>query len=112
MIFRINDNGTIRSFNVPEGTSVTSVNGQTGAVIISVPTKTSDLTNDAGYITGYTETDPTVPAWAKASSKPTYTAAEVGAIAAPSSPASGAFLVWNGSAWVAQTLATWQGGSY
>lgn len=33
-------------------------------------------------------------------------------IPAPSSPASGAFLVWNGSAWVAQTLATWQGGSY
>ena len=39
-------------------------------------------------------------------------AADVGAIAAPSSPATGAFLVWNGSAWVAQTLATWQGGSY
>ena len=34
------------------------------------------------------------------------------AIPAPSSPASGAFLVWNGSAWVAQTLATWQGGNY
>ena len=28
----------------------------------------------------YTETDPTVPAWAKAASKPTYTAAEVGAL--------------------------------
>lgn len=28
----------------------------------------------------YTETDPTVPAWAKAAAKPTYTAAEVGAI--------------------------------
>lgn len=28
----------------------------------------------------YTETDPTVPSWAKASSKPTYTAAEVGAL--------------------------------
>lgn len=27
----------------------------------------------------YTETDPTVPAWAKAASKPTYTASEVGA---------------------------------
>ena len=33
-------------------------------------------------------------------------------IPAPSNPATGAFLVWNGSAWVAQTLATWQGGSY
>lgn len=40
------------------------------------------------------------------------TAADVGAIAAPSSPATGAFLVWDGSAWVAQTLSTWQGGSY
>ena len=35
-----------------------------------------------------------------------------GKIDKPSSPASGAFLVWNGSAWVAQTLATWQGGNY
>lgn len=78
MIFRINDNGTIRSFNIPEGTPVTSVNGQTGDVTLIIPS----------------------------------TASDVGAIAAPSSPASGAFLVWNGSAWVAQTLATWQGGSY
>jgi lysophospholipase L1-like esterase len=44
-----------------------------------VPTKTSELTNDSGFITDYTETDPTVPAWAKASTKPTYTASEVGA---------------------------------
>ena len=43
---------------------------------------------------------------------PMPTAANVGAIASPSSPATGAFLVYNGSAWVAQTLATWQGGSY
>ena len=26
-----------------------------------MPTKTSDLTNDSGFITDYTETDPTVP---------------------------------------------------
>lgn len=30
---------------------VTSVNGQTGAVTVTVPTKTSDLQNDSGYIT-------------------------------------------------------------
>ena len=30
----------------------------TGNINIAVPTKVSDLTNDAGYITGYTETDP------------------------------------------------------
>lgn len=35
-----------------------------------------------------------------------------GYIEKPSSPATGAFLVWNGTAWVAQTLATWQGGNY
>lgn len=30
---------------------VTSVNGQTGAVTVNVPSKTSDLTNDSGFIT-------------------------------------------------------------
>lgn len=45
-----------------------------------IPTKVSDLSNDIGYISSYTETDPTVPEWAKASSKPTYTASEVGAL--------------------------------
>ena len=79
-------------------------------VIPTVPAKTSDLTNDSGFIT--TETDPTVPSWAKQSTKPSYTASEVGAIVAPSSPATGSFLVWDGLAWVAQTLSTWQGGSY
>ena len=43
-----------------------------------IPTKVSDLTNDSGFIA--TETDPTVPSWAKASSKPSYTASEVGAV--------------------------------
>ena len=46
---------------------------------ITVPTKVSELTNDSGFITSYTETDPTVPAWAKEATKPTYTAGEVGA---------------------------------
>ena len=112
--------GAIRIWtNAPSATSaVTSVNSQTGDVVLTasdvgaladdtvIPSKTSDLTNDSGYITGisssdvtaalgytpynssnpdgyitsYTETDPTVPAWAKASSKPTYTASEVGAL--------------------------------
>lgn len=44
------------------------------------PTKTSELTNDSGFLTSYTETDPTVPSWAKQSTKPTYTASEVGAL--------------------------------
>lgn len=47
-----------------------------------VPTKTSQLTNDSGFITGYTETDLTVPEWAKQPTKPSYTASEVGALPA------------------------------
>lgn len=47
-----------------------------------IPTKISDLTNDEGFISSYTETDPTVPAWAKQPDKPTYTASEVGALSA------------------------------
>ena len=35
-----------------------------------------------------------------------------GKIAAPADPVSGQFLVYNGTAWVAQTLTAWQGGSY
>lgn len=41
-----------------------------------IPTKTSDLQNDAGFLSA--ETDPNVPSWAKQPSKPGYTAAEVG----------------------------------
>ena len=50
---------------------VQSVNGQTGAVELTA--------EDVGAIAA--ETDPTVPEWAKAATKPTYSAAEVGAIA-------------------------------
>ena len=73
------------------GAPVQSINGRTGTVNLdaaavgalpsntSIPSKVSELTNDSGFITGYTETDPTVPAWAKAESKPKYTADEIGA---------------------------------
>lgn len=43
-----------------------------------VPTAVSSFTNDAGYLTA--ESDPSVPSWAKQPDKPTYTAAEVGAV--------------------------------
>jgi len=70
---------TTYKYDVLSGSApVTSVNGLTGAVTLTIPSS----------------------------------AADVGAIAAPSSPATGAFLVWSGSAWVAQTLSTWQGGSF
>lgn len=49
---------------------VQSVNGQTGAVELTA--------EDVGAIAD--ETDPTVPEWAKQPTKPTYTAAEVGAL--------------------------------
>ena len=45
----------------------------------SIPTKVSELTNDTGFLISYTETDPTVPAWAKEPTKPSYTFSEVGA---------------------------------
>lgn len=75
---------------------------------IVIPTNVSAFTNDAGYLTEHqdisgkqdvisdlatirsgaalgatalqAETDPTVPAWAKAATKPSYTATEVGAL--------------------------------
>lgn len=50
-----------------------------GTMTLTGPTKVSDLTNDSGFIT--TETDPTVPSWAKQATKPTYTYSEVGAAA-------------------------------
>lgn len=46
--------------------------------IPTVPTNVSAFTNDAGYLTS--ETDPTVPSWAKQNTKPSYTASEVGAL--------------------------------
>ena len=46
---------------------------------------TNDFTNEykskvESALQSYTETDPTVPAWAKEATKPTYTATEVGAL--------------------------------
>lgn len=123
-----------QSFDVLDGAgAVVSVNGKTGTVTLTaadvgagtyskpsggIPktdlasTVQTSLGKADTALQSYTETDPTVPSWAKATSKPSYSASEVGAIAAPASPASGSFLVWNGSAWTAQTLATWAGGSY
>lgn len=46
--------------------------------IPTVPSNVSAFTNDAGYITDYTESDPTVPSWAKAPSKPSYSKSDVG----------------------------------
>ena len=71
------------------GSGVNSVNGKTGDVVLNaadvgalpnttvIPSKTSQLTNDSGFIT-----DKDIPSWAKSETKPTYTASEVGALPA------------------------------
>lgn len=74
-------NSAIESIPTPDVSGqINTHNTSTGAhqdIRNSIPKKVSDLSNDAGYIIA--ETDPTVPAWAKEVSKPSYTAAEVGA---------------------------------
>ncbi|MEG0808134.1 MAG: hypothetical protein RR410_07265, partial [Alistipes sp.] len=81
-----NVNGVIDAFNEIEKflAGITDAQTLTGLladlrreVVALIPTKTSQLTNDAGFLTS--EVDPTVPAWAKNPTKPVYTASEVGA---------------------------------
>lgn len=105
-----NDSGFITASGAP----VQSVNGNTGAVTITVPAAASsgtpamDGTASVGSSAQYARADhvhPTDTSRAAASDL-------ANKITAPSSPATGAFLVYNGSAWVAQTLSTWQGGNY
>lgn len=54
------------------GNAVTAISASNGALTV---------TKGSTFLTSFTETDPTVPSWAKAASKPSYTAAEVGAVA-------------------------------
>lgn len=106
---------------------VQSVNGKTGAVILSaadVGAKPASYTAPVSSVNGKTGAVSLDSGDIGFDSAQTYQAGTVGAelsnqsrqlsdkITSPASPASGAFLVWNGTAWVAQTLATWQGGSY
>jgi hypothetical protein len=69
---------TVDEGNLLSGETALRADGETVRGNVVVPTKTSDLVNDSGYIS--TETDPTVPSWAKAANKPSYTATEVGAL--------------------------------
>ena len=114
-------NGTAWIASNPTG-GVTSVNGQTGAVVLIIPDELADLTADSTHrlvtdaekstwnakgtyskpstgipkadltsavqtsldradsaLQSFTETDPTVPSWAKQTTKPSYTYSEVGA---------------------------------
>lgn len=75
---------------------------------IQIDNTTYDI-KDSG---AYTKPSGGIPKTDLASAVQTSLGKADGAIQAPSSPASGAFLVWNGTAWVAQTLSTWSGGNY
>jgi len=77
-----------------------------GTMTLTGPTKISDLTNDSGFIT--TETDPTVPSWAKQSSKPTYTASEVGALPSTTSIPTKTSDLTNDSGFITTDTNTWR----
>lgn len=97
--------GTNMAQSYSNGTLTLNFNG-------TIPTKTSDLTNDSGFVnaSGAASAAPVQSVngqtGAVTLSIPS-TASDVGAIAAPSSPTLGDVLTYNGSAWVAQAL---QGG--
>jgi hypothetical protein len=57
--------GTITSVKTTAGAH-TTINVSSGAANFNVPTKTSHLTNDSGFLTSYTETDPVFTASAAA----------------------------------------------
>lgn len=63
-----------RTITIPDASGTLALTSD----IPTVPTNVSAFTNDAGYLTSFTETDPTVPSWAKASSKPSYNFSEIG----------------------------------
>lgn len=71
------DSREITKLKIANGIDKLSELKYTNVTESELPTKTSQLENDSGFLTA--ETDPTVPAWAKAETKPTYTASEVGA---------------------------------
>lgn len=91
--------------------------------------KTKIVKINPNYIDFPVETDPTVPAWAKEPTKPTYTASDIGAISAPATAEVGQTMVVksvdkNGhpTEWEAVSIPTvndilaalpaWEGGSY
>ena len=85
---------TIRNNIGSGGGAVSSVNGQTGAVTLSIPTKTSDLSNDSGFLTQHQDISGKLDV-------------------AQGSGNAGKFLVVGSDGNVtAVTMSAWQGGSY
>lgn len=81
--------GMVSDVTITNNILIITFNTDSGKEPIEIPL--TDIFNPSNYYTkteidnkGYltTETDPTVPSWAKQSSKPTYTAQEVGALPA------------------------------
>lgn len=102
--------GTNMSSSYSSGTLTLSFSG-------TIPTKVSELTNDSGFVdaSGAASAAPVQSVNGQTGSVTLSipsNAADVGAIASPASANAGDFLVYNGTAWVAQSLSTWQGGSY
>lgn len=83
------------------GGSVDSVNGKTGVVVL-----------DASDVGAYAMPSGGIPSTDMTSAVQTALAKAAAAIPGPTNPATGAFLVWDGNDWVAQTLSVWQGGNY
>lgn len=81
-VFSTSAAADITTSDITNWNSKTSNTGTVTGVKVNGTTKnpTSGVVDLGTVLTSYTETDPTVPAWAKATSKPTYTAVEVGAL--------------------------------
>ena len=85
---------TIRNNIGSGGGAVSSVNGQTGAVTLSIPTKTSELQNDSGFLTQHQDISGKLDV-------------------AQGSGNAGKFLVVGNDGNVeAVTMSAWQGGNY
>ena len=74
-----NDSGFITEEDIPAIPTKTSQLANDSGFLTEVPSEyvTETELNNKGYLTSYTETDPTVPAWAKEKTKPTYTYNEI-----------------------------------
>jgi hypothetical protein len=68
---------TITVNNATNATFATTASGVAWTWVTGRPTAVSAFTNDAGYLTSISETDPSVYAWAKSATKPSYGFAEV-----------------------------------
>lgn len=86
-----------------------ALNSSLGTLATKNSIEKTDLASDVQTSLGkadtalqsYTETDPTVPAWAKAATKPTYTAAEVGITTTTSVTSGSSALVTSGGVYTA-----------